>query len=81
MLKLSDGCVSLEFDPSDLPRVAAAINDKFGKPGENEYVTSTVYIFGGFEFIFQNEWDDHCLISRSDGGNQVLKVLYEMLMA
>lgn len=81
LLSLSNGHYSLEFEPSDLSSVAAAIRDRYGVPDKRQYPTSTEYRFGGCSFTFQNEWDDPCLIAGSIEGDAILKTLHETLTA
>jgi hypothetical protein len=81
LLSLSNGRSSLEFATSDLPLVAAAIRDRFGDPEQRPYPTSTHYCIGGCSFVFQNEWDDPCLISGSVAGDQILTELCAVLNA
>ena len=79
LLPLSNGHYSLEFEPSDMPSVAAAIRDRYGEPGKCQYPASADYSFGGCHFTFQNEWDDPCLIAGSVEGDEILKALHEAL--
>jgi hypothetical protein len=79
LLPLSDGHYSLEFEPSDLPLVASVIRDRYGVPEKEHHPTCVEYRFGGCSFVFQNEWDDPCLISGSAQGDDILKALYEIL--
>ena len=39
----------------------------------------SVYSFGGAEFVFQDEWNDPCLISDSERGDTALRRLSEAL--
>ncbi|WP_442578670.1 hypothetical protein ACSBOB_24520 [Mesorhizobium sp. ASY16-5R] len=66
----------MEFDTGDLPAVASAIRKRFGEAEAQQYPTLTTYRFGGCSFLFQNEWDDPCLISISAEGDQILEALY-----
>jgi hypothetical protein len=79
LLSLSNGHLSLEFEPSDMTVVASAIRRRFGEPVRKAHVISAEYRFGGASFVFQNEWDDPCLISGSDEGDAILKQLHDAL--
>lgn len=79
LLPLSNGHYSLEFEPSDLSQVAAAIRDHYGVPDKRQHPTSAEYRFGGCSFTFQNEWDDPCLISGSSEGDSILQTLHDAL--
>lgn len=79
LLPLSNGHYSLEFEPADLPLVASSIRDKYGVPDRLQYPTFAEYWFGGCSFIFQDEWDDPCLISGSAEGDDILKSLHDDL--
>jgi hypothetical protein len=74
LLRLSNGHTSLEFASSDLSSVAAAIQKLFGIPEtDRSHAFLTAYRFGGSSFVFQNEWDDPCLISGTDEGDEILR--------
>jgi hypothetical protein len=79
LLSLSNGHYSLEFEPADLPSVASTIRDQYGVPDKRQYLTFAKYRFGGSSFIFQNEWDDPCLISGSAEGDEILQNLHDAL--
>jgi len=81
LLPLLNGHYSLEFEPADLPQVAAAIRDRYGVPNKRQHSTSAEYRFGGCSFSFQNEWDDPCLISGSSEGDRMLQSLHDALVA
>lgn len=40
---------------------------------------ATVVSFGGETFTYQNEWDDPCLISSSNKGDELLRNIYTEL--
>ncbi|MEB2843600.1 hypothetical protein GAO09_05545 [Rhizobiales bacterium RZME27] len=79
LLPLPSGRCSLEFAPSDLSSVALAIERLYGVPDTKLHPASAEYCFGGCSFIFQNEWDDPCLISCAAEGTIVLENLYAAL--
>jgi hypothetical protein len=79
LLALPEGGYSLEFEPSDLPRVRAAINERYGQPRQRDYPASSSLRFGGCDFVFQDEWDAPCLISSSSEGGDILKALHSAL--
>lgn len=79
LLTLADGHVSLEFETSDLPRVAAAIRSRFGGFAFRRDIASAECRFGGCSFTFENEWDDPCLISGSAEGDEVLRALAALI--
>ena len=71
---------SLEFAPEDKAEVRAAIQELFGQPQITPEVVSSTVLFGGEDFIYQDEWDDPCLISSSARGKEMLALLAERLM-
>ena len=72
LLPLANGHTSLEFSPAELPSVSATIQKLFGSPEQDRHPFTTEYRFGGSCFIFQNEWDDPCLISATVEGDEIL---------
>ncbi|MBU1541168.1 MAG: hypothetical protein KKC29_08545 [Alphaproteobacteria bacterium] len=73
ILNLSDGGVSLEFDSRDAKAVREAIRKRYGPIRRRWHVMSADVSFGGELFVFQNEWSDPCLISRSTTGAEMLE--------
>lgn len=73
ILTLSDGGVSLEFSSTDAKAVREAIRQRYGRMRRRWFVVSADVTFGGERFIFQNEWNDPCLISRSPAGASMLE--------
>lgn len=73
LLALSNGHLSLEFEPSDIDRVSVALRDLYGKPSVEKWPTLTNYRFSEASLVFQNEWDDPCLISGCTVGDEMLK--------
>lgn len=80
LLKLSGGTLSLEFETSDLPRVREVIKAAYGKIEIESYPICASVKLGGCEFVFQNEWNDPCLISKTAGGSQILTSLFKHLI-
>lgn len=72
-MTLSGGGVSLEFDPADAPAVREVIARRYGRMRRRWFGIATAVTFGGERFVFQNEWNDPCLISRSDAGADMLE--------
>lgn len=81
LLELANDHVSLEFEPEDIDAVGAAIREQFGQPNIVRYPFSADYRFGGCSFVFQNEWDDPCLISGSVEGDAILRLLHQTLLS
>ncbi|WP_206539698.1 hypothetical protein [Leisingera sp. ANG-S5] len=81
ILELSSGRLSLEFSASDLTAVREAIESIYGVPEITAYPACASVKFAGCMFVFQNEWNDPCLISQSEEGNRILKDLFESLRA
>ena len=79
ILELRNGHISLEFDTNDIPVVAAGIKSLFGDATQEQFVLCSSIGFGGSEFIFQNEWDDPCLISTTVEGDECLRRLHGQL--
>jgi len=73
ILNLSGGGVSLEFSSSDAKAVREAIRQRYGLMRRRWFVMSADVTFGGERFVFQNEWNDPCLISRSATGAEMLE--------
>ncbi|MCW4462064.1 hypothetical protein OK349_10130 [Sphingomonas sp. BT-65] len=71
--------LSLEFDPSDLDAIQALVDAQY--PGRKAAPAgiATILAFGGEEFLYQNEWDDPCLISSSTRGDEILRSMYAQL--
>lgn len=79
LLTLSNGHVSLEFDPADLPIVKAAIEGLFGSIAIKQFPMAADIKFGGADFTYQNEWNDPSLISGTDLGDQHLRRIFSAL--
>ena len=72
LLSLPDGNTSLEFASDDIEAVRQAILDLFGEPTSEQHITYSTIAFGGERFLFQNEWDDPCLIASTEAGSRLL---------
>lgn len=75
LIRLETGC-SLEFAASDIERVRAALEQRYGVPTiDRSSPILTVYTFGSAQLVFQNEWDDPCLIADEPMGVAMLEQL------
>ncbi|MCJ2185146.1 hypothetical protein MTR62_21005 [Novosphingobium sp. 1949] len=73
LLPHSDGhSSSLEFAPDDVELVRQAIFDLFGEAASQRGLTYSTMEFGGEKFLFQNEWEDPCLIASTEAGRTLL---------
>jgi hypothetical protein len=63
---------SLEFGSEDIEIVRQAILDLFGVVTSEQHITCSTIVFGGEKLLFQNEWDDPCLIASTKGGRDLL---------
>jgi len=72
LLSLPDGNSSLEFASDDIEAVLQASLDLFGRAASERHLTYSTIAFGGEKFLFQNEWDDPCLIASTEAGSDVL---------
>lgn len=72
LLPLSDGKLSLEFAPDDIQAVRQAIADLFGEATSERHPTYSRVAFGGETFLFENEWDEPCLIASTDAACRLL---------
>lgn len=79
LLQLSHEHYSLEFDPKDMKLVTEVIQSNYENPQVKHYATCMSIKFSGCDFVYQNEWDDPCLISQCSSGAQILKTLYSQL--
>lgn len=68
---------SLEFAPEDKADVWATIQELFGQPKITPGVISGTIDIEGEAFLYQDEWDDPCLISSSARGKEILERLAE----
>jgi hypothetical protein len=81
LLHLEDGKVSLEFASAKLPDVRKLITRNWGNPDIVQHVDHVRITIAGHEFIYQNEWDDPCLISVTLAGSQLLEQLHSQLQS
>ena len=81
LLPCDDNLLSLEFEPSDLDIVRAAIVRHFGAITVERARSFLEVRFGGESFTFQNEWDEPCLITSTASGREILRCLYDELLA
>ncbi|QKS01524.1 hypothetical protein F9288_19280 [Sphingomonas sp. CL5.1] len=72
LLSLPDGNSSLEFTPDEIEAVRQAISDLFGKVNSEPHATYSQIAFGGEAFIFEQEWDEPCLIALTGAGGRLL---------
>ena len=72
LLSLPNGGSSLEFASDDIEAVRHAIFDLFGEAASEQHITYSTVVFGGETFLFQNEWDDQCLIASTEAGGELL---------
>lgn len=79
--QLSGGAASLEFSPTDAAAVRAASAARYGKMRRRWFVLASEVAFGGERFTFQNQWNDPCLISRSQRGVEMLERIADDLGA
>ncbi len=77
VLELSDGNCSLEVGELSLVELKKCIERLWGAVEIGPYITSQSVRFGDCDFVFQNEWDDPCLISLSTAGASHLRRLAE----
>lgn len=80
LLKVDDH-FSLEFEESDLKRIGRCIGTMYPDANSRPDGIFKVYTFGGCEFAFQNEWDDPCLVSDSNDGDAILRMLHARLQS
>ncbi|NEX92738.1 hypothetical protein [Caulobacter sp. 17J65-9] len=75
MLPLKGGGLSLEFELADVERVSSSLRDHFGTPQVEHHPFHLVYKFKQADLLFQNEWDDPCLIASTPEGVAMLEKL------
>lgn len=81
LLQLDDGKLSLELGEDELPLVKHLIDRDWGQPQITRHATHDTLLIKGLEFIFQNDWDDPCLISSCAKGSEMLKALHSQISA
>ncbi|MBB5713218.1 hypothetical protein [Sphingomonas aerophila] len=79
LLSLPDGTSSLEFATDDIATVKQAISDLFGGAASEWFTTYSRVVFGGETFLFENEWDDPCLIASTEAGRRLLTLIERLL--
>jgi len=75
LVPLKNGSVSLEFEVAEIDSVSASLRQRFGAPMVEKHPTLTVYKFKQADLVFQNEWDDPCLIAGTPEGIAMLKAV------
>lgn len=75
VLELSNGNCSLEVGEVSLVELKKCIETLWGTIEIGPYFASQSVRFGDCDFVFQNEWDDPCLISLSTEGAAHLRRL------
>lgn len=65
--------LSLEMDPTGLDAVRAFIDQTYPDVATRVAGVVTLIRFGGCEFIFANEWDEPCLLSKTAAGDELLR--------
>lgn len=79
LLRHKTGC-SLEFATSDIERVRTVLEQHYGTPvADKSSPVLTVYTFANTKIVFQNEWDDPCLIANEPVGVAMLEQLAKEL--
>jgi hypothetical protein len=79
LLPPSNGMSSLEFAPANLDAVRQAISDLFGEATNELRASHSRIAFGGETFLFEQEWDEPCLIADTEAGSQMLKQVARLL--
>ena len=69
----------MEFEESDLMRVSSVVRENYPDVASRWEGIVQVISFAGCEFVFQNEWEDPCLISGSSEGDVILRNLHSLL--
>jgi hypothetical protein len=72
LLELSSDLVSLEFGTAEVAAVKARLG-RLGMVTIARRATYDLITVAGEEFLFQNEWDEPCLIARSPAGSALLR--------
>ena len=65
--------LSLEMDPLGLEAVRSFIKQTYPDMANHTAGIVTLVRFVGAEFIFENEWDDPYLLSKSSEGDALLR--------
>jgi hypothetical protein len=72
LLSLPVGKSSLEFAPDDVHAVWQVISGLFGEVSNERHTTYARIAFGGETFLFENEWDESCLIASTEAASRLL---------
>lgn len=75
LLPLEAGGCALEFDTGDIDSVRDRLRERFGAPRVEHHPFHIVYKFKRADLLFQNEWDDPCLIASSEEGVAMLRAV------
>ena len=81
LLPLSNGSVSLELDPADFDDVREVITVLFGAVASDARPSYSRLTFGGETFLFEQEWNEPCLIAMSEAGGLMLEQIFEHLQS
>jgi hypothetical protein len=65
--------LSLEIDPGQLDAVRSYIRQTYPELRSSRAGIAATVSFAGCDFLFQNDWDDPCLISGSTEGDAILR--------
>jgi hypothetical protein len=80
LMPLSDGLVSLEFEVDDHEALRQTIRAMYGNVQQQPAGPWIDKVsFGGQEFVYQDEWDEPCLIAHTPKGSEILKELHGKL--
>ena len=74
IIEMASNNVSLEFGPSELDAVLSGLRG-YGQLRREARTTYELLTVDGEQFIFENEWDEPCLISKSARGDAMLREL------
>lgn len=67
----------MEFAPDELTDVCRAIDEAYAERRVDQCATYQRWTFGGETFLFENEWDEPCLIAQSAQGVVMLREIAE----
>lgn len=67
--------LSLEFSPDEWAVVGRRLK-KLGRVVREEFATADVLRLAGQEFVLTSDWDECALISQSEAGDAVLRVVF-----
>lgn len=69
----------LSFDISDAPLVIASIQARYGAPQKAQNIMWLDLEFGGCKFTYDEEYDDMFIMTGSDEGIEILKLIHSDL--